>query len=174
MNDPIKIILKYKNNNKRLQHHMYIFIGNVPKNIMTVLNKIKNTSMYDSLISLDNTDYSRLEKFYSKFWYKKLYNTYHINFTIHNIRKIKQQSNKLTKKYGKKWFDDHIKEHKLSDKKIYYTYSSMIEEEIFRKEMRKKKIIIKSEEEKPINYTTKKKQTIDEMIDVLMLTLKNI
>ena len=38
MDDPIKIIFKYKNNNRRTQYHTYIFIGDQPKNITDILN----------------------------------------------------------------------------------------------------------------------------------------
>ncbi len=36
MNDPIKVIFKYKNNNRRVQYHMYIFVGNIPNNIYPI------------------------------------------------------------------------------------------------------------------------------------------
>ena len=47
MKDPIKIIHKFKNNNRRIQYKVYIYVGYlVPKEIMTILNfiinKIKN------------------------------------------------------------------------------------------------------------------------------------
>jgi hypothetical protein len=40
MNDPIKIIWKYKNNNSRIQYHQYVFIGKVSKQIKSILDKI--------------------------------------------------------------------------------------------------------------------------------------
>ena len=40
--NPIKIIWKYKNSNKRIQYNTYIFVGNmVSKDIMNILNDIK-------------------------------------------------------------------------------------------------------------------------------------
>ena len=41
MNDPIKIIFKFKNNNRRTQYHMHIFVGDVPKNILKIIKKLK-------------------------------------------------------------------------------------------------------------------------------------
>ena len=43
MNDPIKVIHKYKNNNGRIQYHINIFLGDIcNKKCMAVLDKIKN------------------------------------------------------------------------------------------------------------------------------------
>ena len=42
MNDPIKIIWKYKNNNRRTQYNTYIFIGDVSKSIKKILDKSKS------------------------------------------------------------------------------------------------------------------------------------
>ncbi len=42
MNDPIKIIFKYKNNLKKVQYHIYIFIGDIVDTAtMKILNKIE-------------------------------------------------------------------------------------------------------------------------------------
>lgn len=153
MDDPIKIIFKYKNNNRRTQHHLYIFVGNVAPKIMSILNSIKDKSLYDSLISLDKSDYTKLEKQYGTFWYKKFFNTYHILHTINNIRNNKSQQKELTDKYGKDWFKNHIEEHKLIDEKVYYNYASVVKDEMVRKEIRKRKIKIK-EEDHEIDYTT--------------------
>ena len=39
MKDPIKIIHKFKNNNRRIQYKVYIYIGYlVSKEVMTILN----------------------------------------------------------------------------------------------------------------------------------------
>ena len=40
MDDPIKIILKYKNNYRRIQYHTYIFIGTVPNDIYPIDNRL--------------------------------------------------------------------------------------------------------------------------------------
>ena len=56
MNDPIKIIWKYKNDNRRTQYLVYIFIGNITKSIKKILDKIKDLNLYDTLIQLTNTN----------------------------------------------------------------------------------------------------------------------
>jgi hypothetical protein len=140
MDDPIKIIFKFKNDRRRTQHHVYIFIGDVSPNIQGILNKIKNLSLYDSLIELDKNEYNKLEKKYGKFWYKKFFITHHINFTIYNIRKSKQNEKELVDKYGKQWLDDHISSHKLIEKKIFYSFEALIKDEKMRQEKKKENI----------------------------------
>lgn len=63
MEDPIKIIHKYKNNNGRIQYHINIFIGDiVDENCMRILRKIKNLDLYTSLTSLETREIDILEK----------------------------------------------------------------------------------------------------------------
>ena len=81
MKDPIKIIFKYKNNKKRLQYHIYVFVGKVPKQVMNVLNEIKNYDLYKTLTGLSKQKYQIIEKYYGEFWYKSFFNTYHIDST---------------------------------------------------------------------------------------------
>ena len=71
MNNPKKIIYKYKNINKRIQYQLFIFIGsNVPDNIKKNLKKIKNLDFYNSLISLSLNEFKELSKYYDAKWYK--------------------------------------------------------------------------------------------------------
>ena len=50
MNDPIKIIHKYKNNNRKVQYHCYIYVGEfLPDKLKKILNKIEKTDLYKSL-----------------------------------------------------------------------------------------------------------------------------
>ena len=53
--EPIKIIYKYKNNNSRIQYHVYIFTGDVPNNVMTILKKIQDMSLYDALTEITDS-----------------------------------------------------------------------------------------------------------------------
>lgn len=116
MDEPIKIVHRYKNNNGRLQYHIYIFIGDIPSNILKALKKIQDKQLYDSLIELTLDEYKLLENQYGSKWYNKFFNTYHINYSIEYIRKFKKNTDELIKKFGQKWFDEHITEHKLIEK----------------------------------------------------------
>jgi len=80
MKDPIKIIHKFKNNNRRIQYKVYIFIGSlIPNDIYKLLESIKDKDFYTSLNSLSIADYNKLVNFYGEFWYEKFFISYHIN-----------------------------------------------------------------------------------------------
>jgi hypothetical protein len=139
MNDPIKIIWKFNNENRRVQYLQYIFIGDVPNNIMKILNIIENLSLYDSLIKITNDEYKNIEKFYGEFWYNKLFNTTHINASIFTIRESPTQKRELEEKYNKIWVDKHIMGHQLMEKKLIYSYESLIHNQLEMKSKKKSK-----------------------------------
>lgn len=165
MDDPVKIIFKYKNNHRHMQYHKYIFIGDIPANIMKILNNIKEKQLYESWIDLTQDEIKTLEKFYGNFWYKKFFNTYHMNFTIDNINENKQQEKALKDKFGDVWFNEHIKSFKLMDRKLFYTYETMIKDEMTKKEIKRRRTITEFEDE-DINYKTIKSIKVKDMLDV--------
>lgn len=127
MNDPIKIIWKWKNNNRRIQYNTYIFIGDlVPKDIIKILDTFASMNLYDTLISLQKSEYNKLEKFYGEKWYEKFFNVYHINSSINIIKESKTRKKELEEKYGSEWFEKHINMRKLIEKEIIYSYESQI------------------------------------------------
>ena len=80
MDEPIKLIYKYKNNNGKQQYNIYIFIGKlIDKKVVDILEKIKNLNLYDTLIQLNDIEIKILEKIYKEYWYEKFFNNYHIN-----------------------------------------------------------------------------------------------
>ena len=89
MKEPIKIIWKYKNENRRIQYNMYIFIGNVSNDIKKILESITELTLYETFIKIDKVNYVKLEKFYGEKWYLHFFNTYHINSIIYNIAMLK-------------------------------------------------------------------------------------
>jgi hypothetical protein len=153
--DPIKLVYRYKNNSRRLQYHIYIFIGDVPPNISKILKKIQDKQLYDSFMELADSEFSSLNNFYGSRWYTKLFNTYHINHSIDQIRKNKKQQDELIKKFGQGWYDEHIKAFELMERKILYNYATLIKDDILRKEQKRKKLKI-IEEEPELDYTTSK------------------
>lgn len=162
MNDPVKVIFKYKNNNRRIQYHQYLFIGEVPSNIMKILNAIKEKSLYDTLTSLSKEENEMLVKYYGEKWYKKIFNTYHVAFTTDQIRENKKYSSEIKNKYGEEWYNNNIQKYELYEKKILYNYESVIKDEIQRKERKTKKTIFE-EEDIDVDYTTTKKQKITDI-----------
>jgi hypothetical protein len=133
MDDPIKVIWKYKNKNRRHQYNIYIFIGNVESNILTILNKIKNESLYSAWSKLSKSEISSLEKKYGNKWYNHFYNTYHINSIISIIKDNNTQTKELIDKFGKDWYKLHIESPVLVEKKIIYSYEALIKGENERK-----------------------------------------
>ena len=74
MNDPIKLIYKYKNLNKRIQYQLFIFLGfNISNEIKLILEKIKNLNFYDALMELSVKEYEKLQNYYGDLWFKNFY-----------------------------------------------------------------------------------------------------
>ena len=83
MNDPIKIIHKFKNDNRRIQYHKYIFVGPlVSDDVLKVLYSIKNKTFFQTLILLSKKQLRLLEDFYGIYWYNKLFLSYHVKFQM--------------------------------------------------------------------------------------------
>src|ERR1700744_2593594 len=137
MDDPIKIIWKYKNNNRRIQYNTYIFVGPITSNIIKILEKISDLSLYNTWIKLTLDEIKILVDKYGKDWYTKFFNLYHINNTISLVRETNAQKKELIEKFGKEWVDKHIEERELIEKKLLYSYESLIKDEKTRKTIKK-------------------------------------
>ena len=53
---------KYKNDNKKTQNLIYIYVGNEGREYEDIFKKIKNLNLYETFISLSVKDIKRLEK----------------------------------------------------------------------------------------------------------------
>lgn len=151
MNDPIKILFKYKNNNRKYQYNTYIYVGPVSSSIKKILGRIKDLNFIDTLTNLEKTDISQMEKIYGDKWYNFFFNNYHITFSINSIKNNNTIKNALTKKMGKEWLElllDNI----LTDKQIYYTYDTLIANTLRRRKMKSK--IRQQDENDNRNYRT--------------------
>ncbi len=155
MDDPIKVIHKYKNNNKRIQYNVHIFLGDiVDENCMRVLKKIKELDLYNSLVNIDEKERNILEKNYGEFWYEKFFISYHIDNSIDIIKKINAKNKELKSIYGNEWYNKHIINYEKRIKTVSYNYEYSVKEERERKMV--KKIIQKKQQETEeiIDYTT--------------------
>ena len=91
MNDPIKIIHKFKNQNRKNQYNVLIFVGNILSDTTNkVLKKIKDKNLYNTLIDLNNRDLEILNKDYGDKWYQKFFINKHINYTFKLIKQMDQ------------------------------------------------------------------------------------
>jgi hypothetical protein len=125
--DPIKIIHKFKNNNRRIQYRVYIYIGShIPENIINVLEAIKDKDLYTSLNTISKDNYSLLENYYGKFWYYKIFLSYHIESQINIIHNNSVKHKTLESKYGKEWYKLHIVDNgdQSKLKKVAYSFSA--------------------------------------------------
>lgn len=167
MNDPIKILYKFKNNNRRVQYHVYIFVGDVNSEVKKILTKIKELNLYDTLVSLSDKEHSIMKKIYGEKWYAYFFNTYHIMLTLKNIRNIDSNKKEIQKKLGKKWFEEHVNQPEIIKKDIFYSYDSVIKQEKERKMNKRDKLEKENEDDivnEEIDYETSKNK--DKAFDV--------
>ena len=109
MKHPIKIIHKYKNNNRRVQYNIYIYIGKLlPSSLTDILEYIKNKDFYTVMANIKKSDYNELEEYYGKYWYNYFFTSYHINAQKKNIINTKSKINTLIDKHKKEWYHEHI------------------------------------------------------------------
>lgn len=128
MNNPIKIIHKFKNNNRRVQYIQYIFIGSlVDDNVYNLLKSIKNKNFYETLEFLNKSKLKILEDYYGDKWYTFFFNTKHIKAQKDIILKSSAKRNNISSKLGKEWISKHLeisieKQKQYSFASNYYDY----------------------------------------------------
>ena len=155
MNDPIKIIHKYKNNNNRIQYHIHIFIGDIlDDKCMRILRKIKDMDLYTSLISLEEREREIIEKNYGEYWYEKFFNSYHVNNTKESTLKNPTKMKELASIYDTKWINDHFVNYINRLETITYNYEYVVKEERERKTIKKLMQKQQAEADDIIDYTT--------------------
>lgn len=180
MDDPIKIIHKYKNNNRRIQYHIHIFLGDiVDETCMRILRKIKEMDLYTALISVDDRERAILEKNYGAFWYEKFFNSHHIHYIKESIPKNPAKFKELKSIYDNKWITEHFVNYTKKLQTIIYNYETMIREERERKQI--KKIVQRQQQEldEIVDYTTQGKSraaevaAVEEIIDMSRIHYPN-
>ena len=78
--NPVKIIHKCKNNNRRVQYLIYIFIGSIiDEEINNILESIKTKSLFNTFIFLSKHKIDKLVEVYGDYWYNYFFNKYHKN-----------------------------------------------------------------------------------------------
>jgi ribosomal protein S8 len=70
MKNPIKIIHKFKNSNRRTQYKIYIFVGSLVSNdILKILKSIEDKDFISSYQYLEKNMIVKLEEYYGLKWY---------------------------------------------------------------------------------------------------------
>ena len=158
MNSPIKIIYKYKNDNRKIQYQYYIFVGSLlSPNLLKVLKKIQDSNFFDTLLNLSDREIELLVNFYGEYWYKNFFITEHLIFSINNISKSAQRRNDLIQKFSKEWYEKHINNMK------YITRSQYNFQTIFKRDnnIKQKKIDLDEDDNEENNYTTSNSMLIE-------------
>jgi len=148
MKDPIKIIHKFKNNNRSIQYKVFIFIGSLLSEELTkILKIIENKDFFNSLLVLNNKQYEELEKYYGEFWYQKFFISYHLKSQIKQIDGTTIKKKQIISKFGDEWYKKHINVGNF--KKISYSFAASYYENL----LDKKKIIL-SNKKPEIDFRT--------------------
>ena len=145
MINPIKLIYKYKNNNKRKQYALYIYLGkNIDDDTLTILKQITYSSFIEALEKLSVKNEKHLSKVLGLWWYKSIFIIDHLDNEISRILKIKVLKDKFIGKYGLEWFNNHLGQYQTNKKNITVSYASKVNfyKSIFSK---KKEVIIKKD-----------------------------
>ena len=126
MNQPIKIIHKYKNNNRKIQYNVLIFVGNlISESLNKILIKIRDKNLYDTLIDINSRDIELLLSEYGEKWYKNFFIDKHIKYTFDIIIKNNEAKKKnIIDKYGIEWFNNHIDNY-IDISQTIYSYQSI-------------------------------------------------
>ena len=124
MKNPIKIIHKFKNNNRRIQYKIYIFIGShVPKNVVEILDSFSQRDFFTTLNTLSQKDYKIIEEYYGKTWYNYFFTSHHLSSQREIINSTGVKKKQLETKYDKEWIKNHISDPKL--RKTTYSYANL-------------------------------------------------
>ena len=109
MDNPIKVIYKYKNENRKIQYQYFIFVGSlISSSIKKILKKIENLNFFDTLMALTDKELAVLTNHYGDKWYIYFFLTEHITFSIQNIVKTAQKRSDIIHKYGSEWYTAYI------------------------------------------------------------------
>lgn len=158
--EPIKVIYKYKNNNRKNQYITYIYVGNLGKKYSSIFNKIEKLNLYDTLLILTNQDELKLIDGFGDLWMTKFFNIYHISSFVNKIENKPELKKELLKKYDELWIEKFISKFKdeVILKKINYSYGDLIKQQ-YKIRMGKKleKIIIEKEDIEDISFISSDK-----------------
>ena len=101
--EPIKIIFRYKDNERKSQNIMYIFVGELAKRFEHILEKIENLNLYSTLMKLTQKDVKELTEGFGELWITNFFNIYHISSFINEIKTNKSMKKEILTKYDEKW-----------------------------------------------------------------------
>jgi len=160
--DPIKVIFKYKNNNRKNQYQTYIFVGTIGRRYEKIFSRIEKLSLYETLKEITLEEEKSLTNGFGDNWIQKFFNIYHISEFVNKIEQNSQIKSELLKKYDDRWLANLINRFKndVVFKKVNYSYSELIKFQ-YKVKMGKKleKMEIEKEDIEELNFKTQTKST---------------
>ena len=166
MQGPFKIIWKYKNNNKKVQYNQYIFVGSIDKSLKQIIESFKDYSLFETLSKLSKNDISILNEYYGSKWYISFFNSYHINFVFSQIKNNNIQSKQIIDKMGEQWFNENINKSKYIEKKLLYSYDSMIRQQYEKAQKKQRKMgLVLEDDEKNMDFKTLAKTRLSKIFN---------
>lgn len=152
---PMKIIYKYKNENKKIQNLLYIYVGKEGLEYESIFKKIKKLNLFDTFMSLTSKEIKKLEQGFGKTWFACFFNTYHISFILDKIKTDVKLKKKFLEKYDVEWLKNIINIFKLNiiNKKSNYSYNEFLNRE-YQEQMGKKLTKIEIDEFYKLNLKT--------------------
>jgi hypothetical protein len=173
--DPIKVIFKYKNNNRKNQYETYIFVGTFGKKYEKIFSRIENLNLYETLKEITLEEEKSLTEGFGDLWYQKFFNIYHISEFVNKIESNSEIKKELLKKYDDRWLANLVNKFKndVVFKKINYSYSDLIKFQ-YKVKMGKKleKIELEKEDIEELNFKTqnKTKNILNAIPDIMNTT----
>jgi hypothetical protein len=155
--DPIKIIFKYKNTNRKNQYETYIFVGSFGMKYKEIFDKIEDLSLYETLKKITLEEEKILTNGFGDFWMTKFFNIYHISEFVNKIDNNETIKTEILKKYEDRWLINFINKFKddIIFKKVNYSYSDLVKFQ-YKIKMGKKleKVEMEQEDIEDLNFKT--------------------
>jgi hypothetical protein len=129
--EPKKVIFKYKNEKRKIQNLIYIYVGNIGLNYKNIFDKIKNYDLHTTLLKLTQKEIKELTNAYGNLWITYFFNIYHISKFINSVKSDKKIKKELLEKYDELWLNNFIDKfnNDIIFKKIKYSYSDLIDKQ---------------------------------------------
>ena len=172
--EPIKVIYKYKNINRKTQYLTYVFLGTLGKKYEKILSKIENLDLLDTLLELTKEEEYKLIEGFGDLWMIKFFNIYHISGFVNKIESKSELRKKLLKKYDEEWLNNFINKFnkQVIYKKVNYSFGDLVKFQ-YRIKMGKKleKVLIEKEDIEELNFSTeiKDKKNLLTNLDISQL-----
>ena len=160
MKNPFKIIHKFKNNNNKIQYHIYIFIGSlVDDEVLKIINFFKNKSFYETISTISKKNFKTIEEYYGEYWYNFFFCSQHLIASIKKIIEKAKEKKEIISHLGKDWYEKHINVNIKNSfqKNIPFSFSSNYQNFLIKRN-KLKSLTIKKE----LDFKTYKDEVINE------------